>query len=888
MAISAGDAIVYLNADLKGFQRAWAQAKRETRINLGAITSTIASAGQGMVNIGNSVTSSAKSIAKWGLGTAGVFATAGLGILKMQSDFETAFSGVKKTVDATDEEFDDLRQGLIDMSKTMPQSAADLAKIMEAAGQLGVTGKDNLLAFTKTAAMLGDTTNLSSEDAATALAQFINLTGGALGDVERLGSVLVDLGNNGASTEADIMAMALRIAGAGKTAGLTQQQILALANASASMGIEAEAGGSAISKMLVGMAEGGEYTRAIANGTRKMEDFSDVQQKTIGQFESMAEAVGMSSGAFAEMVRKDPAKALMALTKALADAKTTGGPVFTMLQEMGVDEVRLRQTVLAMANGQDVFNASLARSDQAFRSNTALQEEARKKYETFTNTLRIAWNNFKAIVLQVSDAVLPKLTSVLKEKVIPLFQTWANYVSQNSEQIKTSVSAAVDWAVQKFDALVAWFQQPANIAMIKDWGGKALNFLKEWGPTLLKLEGAALIFGPILSAVGNLTIAFSGMIKTVSNLSGWLTKIHAFKWQTWMRMAYDGFVALRGIVTSVFGFIFSSAGAITAAIAGIAAGLSAFIQMWTTGDWTKNWISEAIDKYFPMLGDAIDLMFDDIVAWVESVQEWFGSLWQSMKDVWDKFSKSAVWDALVQTKNDIFDWVVKVSGKFGEWLSGVWTATKEWFGKVASAISDALAPVFDWIVANVTNPIADKFAWLWGKSKEWFGKIRDTVSDVFTDVKDAIISAFRSVEDWVTGWVSRIKNKIKDVWASVKDAFGFGEQFNGLAGGRAEEYVRRGRVRQYGRGTDFHPGGPAILGDRGPELAVLPRGTRVYDNAETQRMLGGFQWGGDINVYQRPGEDGEALAQRIDRLIDKKILDAQRFGLTRGGWAAAV
>lgn len=104
--------------------------------------------------------------------------------------------------------------------------------------------------FTEVMVNLGESTNLSAEEAASALAKFANITGMSADDYERLGSVIVDLGNNFATTEADIVNMAMRLASTGEITGLSQSQMMAVATALNSVGIEAEAGGSAFSKLL--------------------------------------------------------------------------------------------------------------------------------------------------------------------------------------------------------------------------------------------------------------------------------------------------------------------------------------------------------------------------------------------------------------------------------------------------------------------------------------------------------------------------------------------------------------------------------------------------------------------------------------------------------------
>jgi len=164
-------------------------------------------------------------------------------------EFESAFAGVKKTVDATEAELEEFRSGILQMSTEIPIAANEIASIAEAAGQLGIQN-ENLLDFTRTMADLGVATNLTSEEAATALARLANITGMSQSEFSNLGSTIVALGNNLATTESEIVNMALRLAGTGAQVGMTEDQILSLAAAASSVGLEAEAGGSAFSRVM--------------------------------------------------------------------------------------------------------------------------------------------------------------------------------------------------------------------------------------------------------------------------------------------------------------------------------------------------------------------------------------------------------------------------------------------------------------------------------------------------------------------------------------------------------------------------------------------------------------------------------------------------------------
>lgn len=208
--------------------------------------------GTAMTNFGNTLQNVGGKMT--GLGntmTAGVTVpiVTGVGaVVKSAMSWESAFAGVKKTNDEVVDSngnvvysYADLESGLRNLTSQLPASHEEIAGVAEAAGQLGIKSQD-VVSFTKTMIDMGESTNLSAEDAATAIAKIANITGLTSDEYQRFGSSVVALGNNFATTEQDIVSMANRLAASGTLAGLTNQEILGLATAMSSVGIEAEAG----------------------------------------------------------------------------------------------------------------------------------------------------------------------------------------------------------------------------------------------------------------------------------------------------------------------------------------------------------------------------------------------------------------------------------------------------------------------------------------------------------------------------------------------------------------------------------------------------------------------------------------------------------------------
>lgn len=326
------------------------------------------------------------------LTTFGASSVAALGAsAKAAMDWESAWTGVTKTVDGTPEQMAELESGLRGLAKTLPTTHKDIAAVAEAAGQLGVKRED-ILSFTKTMIDLGETTNLTADEAATSIAQIANVFGTSGDDIDNFGATLVALGNDGASTEKEILNMAQRIAGAGKTVGATEGEVLALANTLASMGVQAELGGGVSTRALLKMYG------AVQEGGPKLKAFAD--------------AAGTSAEDFAKAFRDSPVAALDMVTKGMSRTNAEGGNVVQMLKDMGMKGTEEMQVMLALAGAGDLLTDSLELQATAWEESTALIEEASKRYDTTESKVKVAWNNIKDAAIDAGAVLLPVIAGV--------------------------------------------------------------------------------------------------------------------------------------------------------------------------------------------------------------------------------------------------------------------------------------------------------------------------------------------------------------------------------------------------------------------------------------------------------------------------------------------
>lgn len=316
-----------------------------------------------------------------------VAAAAGLALtVKSAMDWESAWAGVTKTVDGSSAQMNALEGDLRRMARSLPATHTEIAAVAEAAGQLGVEAT-NVAEFTKVMIDLGETTNLSADEAAMALAQLANIMGTSAADVSRLGSTVVALGNNSATTERDIVMMAQRMAGAAAIIKMSEADTLSLAAALASVGIEVEAGGTAISRVMTDIA------KAVDGGGDELAAFAQV--------------AGVSAEQFARSFRADPTDAIITFVEGLGRIDAAGGSVFGTLEDLGMSDVRVSRALLGMANSGDLLRESVELGNQAWEENIALVAEANQRYQTAESRMQIARNQINDAAIDIGGNLLP-------------------------------------------------------------------------------------------------------------------------------------------------------------------------------------------------------------------------------------------------------------------------------------------------------------------------------------------------------------------------------------------------------------------------------------------------------------------------------------------------
>lgn len=643
--------------------------------------------------------------------------------VKSAIKFESAFAGVKKTVDGTTEQFDILKQGIIDMSKKIPASTTGIASVAEAAGQLGIK-TDDILSFTRVMIDLGESTNLTADEAASALAKFANVVNMSAENYDRLGSVIVACGNNFATTEADIVSMATRLASTGEIVGLSEPQIMAIATALSSVGIEAEAGGSAISKLLKKMEVAAQTygtarqtIDATGHSLRDLElmasldsaGFKEVAgslglttaelkgyMSNASSLEQFADVAGVSADQFINAWGTDAVGALSMFIGGLNDTERTGKSAVELLNDMGLTEIRLSNAVLSLASSDDILTKAVQTSNDAWNENSALTNEAEQRYNT-----------------------REKRIEVVKNKVHDLSRSFGEKLFPYVESVITKISELID----KFNGLSDSQQQ-----------------------TIIKIAAVVAAIGPGLLVFSKLASGVGTVASVVGKLSG----------------AIEG----AGGLSSVLSALCSPVGLVIAAVAALVAGLGYVIA---TNEDVRNSILSAIGDLKSAVQPAWEQLKEMLAPFADFLANVFTSCWTDFIIPALEWIAGTVIPTVTRTFENLWNNVI---APFAEFLNSVFTP-------VIKIVSEVLTMLWNNVIVPLAQAIGGVFATSWecmmkifndvviphvNKAIEFIGELFGTLKEIFSGLINFIVGVFTL--DWSQAW-DGIKQIFSGLWDFV-------------------------------------------------------------------------------------------------------------------------
>lgn len=698
-----------IKADASGFRAGIQDAK-------GALESLQASSGNKLQKISDSFVGVGKAL------TAGLtlpLAAVGGASLKAFSEYDTALIGVRKTTDISGDALKRFSKQIMGLSREMPNSAVEIANLAEVAGQLGIRtdeGGKHLINFSKIAAQMGTATNMSSEQAANAMARLANITQMPQTQFHRLGSTIVALGNNLATTESEIAEMSLRLAGTGHQIGLTEAQIAGLAAGMSSVGINAEAGGSAFSRVMQKM------NTDVLSGGEGLQRFAAVAGKTAEEF--------------AQTWRTNPQEAIVDFVKGLGKVKESGGDVTETLKDLGINSIREIDTLARLAGAGDLLAKSFGIANKAWADGTALQKEADAASESFANQLK-------------------KLKNALFEAGTVIGGQLAPHVGKLAEDIRK--------VVQAFNDLDPKVQ--ANI----------VNF----GLFLAKIGPAIYIVGKIIGMISKISLAISFISKLATAFkaaSGAIAGFKAIIALTGGPIAWiiAAIMALVGAITYLWTTNEGFRNAVTNIWEGIKQVFSTawdFIKnVWNAAPSFFSTLWETIKSGASGIWDNVKAVWASVVDFLKAIwqglADFFSPLWQGIKSfalgVWESFVTGMV--PIVDAFKNLWGSLTEFFTVLGEQIKPIWEDIKQFFTDTWNII----VTIFQAALAILAPVVQEGFEIIKLQITLVWEFIKTYIQLAWIIISNIVQVALATLAAIITAGFEIIKTVIQTMWEAIK------------------------------------------------------------------------------------------------------------------------
>lgn len=562
------------------------KAADKTKNNLIGIGKEFKSLGESMGKVGKNMTTKITA-PLLGMGAAGT---------KTFIEMEDAFSGVKKTVEGTPEQLAGIKREMDRISTTdLAVPRKELYGIAETAGQLGVE-TEGILGFSEAIAKMGRITDLTYEQGAEQSARFSNIMGTNIKDIDRLGSTIVHLDKNLATSASEILSFGMRLAGAGKQAKMSEADVLGIAGALASVGINAESGGTAFSKVIL--------------------DMSGAVQKGGVDLELYGAIAGTTGAKFKQAFEKDAAGAVAMFIEGLGRLQKRGANVTEVIEEMGFKDFRVADALRRAAGSSDLFKESILAGNKAWEENIALNDTFRERTDNTLGKIDIAKNKISLAFEDIGAAFKENLGSGIK--IVGNVADWFTGLDKSQQKFIVKIGtmvAAIGPALLIGSKLMKGISSITTgfSSLSKFAGDASFAFQAVKGGAATLAEGLGFLLGPTgiaIAAIGGLVVAGILLYRNWDKIkagAGELCESISAKFQAWfphIQTIWENLVAgidfglgilkagfqiafpfIRNIVLVTIDTIVGVVGGLLRTLSGV----TEFIAGVFTGDWERAW-----------------------------------------------------------------------------------------------------------------------------------------------------------------------------------------------------------------------------------------------------------------------------------------------------------
>lgn len=614
-----------------------------------------------------------------------------------------------------------------------------------------------------------------------------------------------------------------------------------LADAVKEFGIRVKDGSKASSEAFAGLGlNANQMAKEFAKGGDSAQSAFEKTMAALGKIEDPIERNSIGVSLFGTKFEDLEYKAILSLGNVEKVANKSGDTL------KKIDEIRFNTIGEAIEGIWRQINASL------------LIPIEQKMMPGINNAFQMAKEIIPKIIEMFNGNSLPLIEyitkSFSKEKQMPIINFFLS-IRDGVEQVKVYLGQAQEVIDAFFAALSG--NKGGAISMLSRAGLSSdqiqlflsavdtiksyLNNLASYWSTVwggLKYAVSALwnflgpLIMPALSAIVGFIQEQLGRIKQFWNENG----------QQIVEAARNAFQFILSIVQFVMPLVLLLIQSIWGNIKGVISGalsiLMGLIKIFAglfTGDFSKMW--EGIKQLFfgalEFIWNLVNLLLigkllGGIKAFVTTGVSHFTGFWTKAVEIFKNLD------------THIFSIVQGMISKVLGFFRNLYSEGAQIFGTLrtfGASIFESLSAAIRSVVGNMVSGVKNFFLDMVSGAKFHLDGLLSKAQSIFNAVKNAITNPMETAKNAVSNAISAIKGFFANMTAKIKMPH-FAITWNTVSAfGKSLKYPTGFNVDWYAKGTNYAPGGMAVIGEHGPELVNLPKGSKVDTASQTRSKL---------------------------------------------------